>query len=210
MLRVVYSNRTEELIRELASRVRAQQAVVTALAGRATALAGQAGGPLVPVPVVVPGAAMESAVRLGIAREVGIAANLDVQLLTRFAAKVVSSSLAGEAVRVADAGAMEAMVLELLLGDLAGDALAPLTTYLRSAGDDPDAVDGRRAQLAARIGRIFEEYTYSRGEMLTGWLKDERQLDPRHAETEAWQSRLWRLLFGPSGVASRRTPSGKT
>jgi hypothetical protein len=62
MLRVVYSNRTEELIRELAARVRAQQ------------LAPGGPGPLAPVPVVVPGAAMESALRLGIAREVGIAA----------------------------------------------------------------------------------------------------------------------------------------
>ena len=41
-------------------------------------------------------AAMESAVRLGIAREVGIAANLDVQLLTRFAANVVGARVADE------------------------------------------------------------------------------------------------------------------
>ncbi|HEX8791787.1 MAG TPA: exodeoxyribonuclease V subunit gamma [Polyangiaceae bacterium] len=188
MLRVVYSNRTEELIRELAARVRAQQ------------LAPGGPGPLAPVPVVVPGAAMESAVRLGMAREAGIAANLDVQLLTRFAANMTG-------VRVADAGAIEAMVLELLLGDMADEALAPLRAYLHSAGDDADAVDGRRAQLAARIGRIFEEYTYSRGELLAGWLrKDEPQLDARHAETEAWQRRLWRLLFGPEGAAARRTP----
>jgi exodeoxyribonuclease V gamma subunit len=195
MLRVVYSNRTEELIRELAARVRAQQGV--------SALAGQAPGglgPLVPVPVVVPGAAMESALRLGIAREVGIAANLDVQLLTRFAANVAG-------VRVADAGAIEAMVLELLLGDMADAALAPLRAYLHSAGDDADAVDGRRAQLAARIGRIFEEYTYSRAEMLSGWLRsDEPQVDARHAELEAWQRRLWRLLFGPQGLATWRSP----
>lgn len=188
MLRVVYSNRTEELIRELAARARAQQ------------LAPGGPGPLVPVPVVVPGAAMESAVRLGVAREVGIAANLDVQLLTRFAANVSGA-------HVADARAIEAMALELLLGDMADESLAPLRAYLHSAGDDGDAVDGRRAQLAARIGRIFEEYTYSRAEMLAGWLRnDEPQLGPRHAETEAWQRRLWRSLFGPDGAASRRTP----
>ena len=195
MLRVVYSNRTEELIRELATRVRAQQ------------LAPGGPGPLAPVPVVVPGVAMESALRLGIAREAGIAANLDVQLLTRFAANVTGA-------RVADAGAVEAMVLELLLGDMADAALAPLRAYLHAvpalagrAGDDADAVDGRRAQLAARIGRIFEEYTYSRAEMLSGWLRsDEPQVEARHAETEAWQRRLWRLLFGPQGLATRRSP----
>ncbi len=103
MIRLVYSNRTEELVRELAARVRTQQLQA---------------GPLVPVPIVVPGAAMESAVRLGIAREQGIAANLEVQLLTRFAASVA----APEGARIADANAIQAMVLELVLDDARDEA----------------------------------------------------------------------------------------
>ena len=53
-LRLVYSNRTEELLTELAARVRAQQARE---------------GPLVPVRLVVPNGSVEGYVRLGIARD---------------------------------------------------------------------------------------------------------------------------------------------
>src|ERR1019366_790633 len=98
MVRLVYSNRTEELLAELAARVRAQQA---------------RDGALTPVRIVVPSAAVEGYVRLGIAREQGIAANLDVALLTRFAGAVAAPAGA----RVADAGSLEAMALELLLDD---------------------------------------------------------------------------------------------
>src|SRR5258708_5704562 len=92
VLRVVYSNRTEELLDELAARVRAQQKAA----------------PLAAVPVVVSSSGVERAVRMGMARLCGVAANLDVSLLTRFAAGVVESAAGA---RVADAAAFEAMAL---------------------------------------------------------------------------------------------------
>jgi exodeoxyribonuclease V gamma subunit len=188
MVRLVYSNRTEELLAELAVRVRAQQA---------------RDGALVPVRVVVPNANVEAAVRQGVALEAGIAANLDAPLLTRF----VGEAACPPGARVADAESLESMSLALLLDEalLAEPELAPVRAYLRAAGDAPDAIDVRRVQLAARLGRIFEEYTYSRDEMLASWRQGET-LDGKHAETERWQRRLWRGIFGEAGIALARTP----
>jgi exodeoxyribonuclease V gamma subunit len=178
MFRLVYSNRTEELIAELAGRVRADQA---------------AAGPLVPVPILVPSGGVEAYVRLGVARACGIAANLAVSLLTRFAGDLLGT--------VGDAAAFEAGVLRTLLDDeaLADDDLAPVRAYLGAAGDAPEAVDVRRVQLAARVGRLFEEYSYSRGEMLAAW-RTRATLDGDHAETERWQRRLWNAIMARSGA----------
>jgi exodeoxyribonuclease V gamma subunit len=188
MVRLVYSNRTEELLTELGGRVRAQQA---------------RDGALLPVRIVVPGRSLETHVRLGIAREQGIAANLDVQLLTRFAGAVAAPPGA----RIADASALSAMALQLLLDEeaLAAPDLGPVLGYLRAAGDSADAMDVRRVQLASRVGRIFEEYTYSRGEMLSAW-KTGPVLDASRAEIERWQRRLWLAMFGPDGLARRAAP----
>jgi exodeoxyribonuclease V gamma subunit len=188
LVRLVYSNRTEELLAELGTRVRAQQA---------------ADGALLPVRLVVPHAGVEGYVRLGIARDQGIAANLQASLLTRFAAAITAPPDG----RVADAASLEALALALLLDDarVAEPELAPVRAYLVAAGDRPDAVDVRRVQLAAHLGKLFEEYTYSRGELLTLWKKG-LALGPEHAETERWQRRLWLAMFGDGGSARTRRP----
>ena len=188
MLRLVYSNRTEELLAELGLRVRAQQT---------------GGGALVPVRIVVPSRSLDNYVRLGIARAQGIAANLEVELLTPFAAAMASPPGS----RVADAPAIEALALRLLLDEaaLAAPELSPVVDYLRAAGDSADAMDLRRVQLAARVGRLFEEYSYSRGEMLKAW-ESGPVLDASRAEVERWQRRLWLAMFGPEGLARRATP----
>jgi exodeoxyribonuclease V gamma subunit len=186
MVRLVTSNLTEQLLAVLTENVRAQQAN---------------DGPLVPVRIVVPGAMLDRYVRLGIARTCGIAANLETMLLTRFAAQAVSDRAGA---RVATADELEAMALTLLLDDafLQGSELAPVRAYLRSV-DSSVAVDARRVQLAARIGRLFEEYTYSRDEMLASWAGG-TTLGPRYAESERWQRRLWLAMFGDGGLARDR------
>ena len=158
MVRLVYSNRTEDLLAELAARVRVQQA---------------RDGALVPVTVVIPSAGVEGYASLGIARECGVAANLAYVRLTRFAADLVKAT---SGLRVADASALEAMALTLLLDDarLAAPEFAPVRSYLAAAGEATDAVDARRVQLASRIGKLFEEYTYSRGDMLAAWTPSQR------------------------------------
>ncbi|HEV3189931.1 MAG TPA: exodeoxyribonuclease V subunit gamma, partial [Polyangiaceae bacterium] len=187
MVRLIYSNRTSELLAELASRVRAQQSRE---------------GALVPVRIAVPSPSVETYARLGIARACGVAANLRTSLLTPWAHEVCASSRR----RVADAAAIEAMALALLLDDefLAEPELGALRSYLGACGDAPDPIDVRRVQLAARIGRLFEEYTFSRGEMLAAW-RGGTVLQGDHAETERWQRRMWLAMFSEGGLAERRT-----
>jgi exodeoxyribonuclease V gamma subunit len=191
MVRLVYSNRTEELLIELATSIRAQQL---------------RDGPLVPVSIVVPSASVDAYVRTGIATTCGVAANLDVARLTRFASDL---AMTATGFAIADAASIEAMALALLFDDdaLAADDLTPVRTYLLAGGTAGDSVDTRRVQLSARIGRLFEEYTYSRAEMLTAW-RDGLTLGARDAETERWQRRMWLAMFGAGGVADRLGASG--
>jgi len=187
MVRLVYSNETGELLAELARRVRAQQL---------------RDGPLAAVRIIVPSPSVDAYLRFGIARACGIAANLEVSLLTTFAADLMANA-AGS--RMADAAAFEAATLATLVDDdaLAAGDLAAVKTYLYACGDAADAVDLRRAQLAARVGRLFEQYSYSRGDMLRAW-SDGAALDGGDAETERWQRGLWRAAFGPAAIAEGR------
>src|SRR5580704_6865572 len=198
MVRLVYSNRAEELLAELAARVRAQQA---------------RDGALTAVRIVAPSSQVEGYIRLGIAREQGIAANLAFSRLTGLAAEVIHAS---SGARLADAAAIEAMALRVLLDDaaLAHEELAPVRAYLRGGGEASDPMDVRRVQLASRIGRLFEEYTYSRGDMLAAWRRGARgagdpragaaPLPDRYSEIEAWQRRVWLAMFDDGGLAHRR------
>jgi exodeoxyribonuclease V gamma subunit len=183
MLRLVYSNRAEELLTDLAERVRAQQ---------------DRDGALVPVRIVVPNAAVEEYVRFGIARERGIAANLDVVLITRFAGEVLGPR------PIALADSLEAMALALLLDDelLVDDDMAPVRAYV-SAGKSPDGMGVRRVQLAGRVGRLFEQYAFSRGAMLEGWGRG-AHVDDRSSEVEGWQRRMWLAMFGEGGIGRAR------
>ena len=202
MVRLVYSNRAEELLAELAARVRAQQVRDGALAA---------------VRIVAPSAHVEGYLRLGIARERGIAANLEFSRLTGLAAEVVQASAGA---RLADAASIEAMALRVLLDGeaLAHPELAPVRAYLLGGGEATDPMDVRRVQLASRIGRLFEEYTFSRGDMLAAWRRGTHgagearaataaPLGDRFAEIESWQRRLWLAMFADGGLASRR-PAG--
>lgn len=186
MVRLVYSNCTEELLAELATRVRAQQT---------------ASSPLVPVRIVAPNSTIGDYVRLGIARECGVAANLQTMLITEFATDTIAQA---SNARVADAGAFEAMALTLLLDEsfVAHGDLSPVRAYL-AAAPSKDSVDVRRVQLAGCIGRLFEEYTYSRGALLARWSRG-TTLDGRYAEAEQWQRRMWLAMLGDGGLARVR------
>ena len=196
MIRLVYSNRTEELLAELATRVRAQQ-----LARRARSL---------PVSIVVPSAGVEAYVRLGIAREQRH--RREPRRLAPDALRASNAVAGTTGARVADAAALEAMALALLLDDALArvarrSRLGPRLPPRRRA-TRPTPMDVRRVQLASRIGRLFEEYTYSRGDMLTAWC-DGPHPRPRARRDRALAARLWLAMFGERWPrAQRRRPAG--
>jgi exodeoxyribonuclease V gamma subunit len=178
MLHLHYSNRTEALLQ--------------ALVGRLEAARGGGRSPLAPVCVVVPNHNMQRYLELGIARATGVAANLTFHRLERFVGEWLEGCL--PSVRVADRAWFETRVLATLLDDGALEApeLGPVRTYLRAGGEDPDAMDLRRVQLAVRLGGLFEEYAISRPRMVDAWREGRGVAPGRvHADAEGWQRDLF-------------------
>ncbi|MFK7989859.1 MAG: exodeoxyribonuclease V subunit gamma [Sandaracinaceae bacterium] len=182
MIHLTYSNRTEALLVALLRRLSER---------RRRAAAGQA-DPLAPVYIVVPNRNVERYVELGVARGLGVAANLRFERL----GWLVSSFL-GDQVLTEDA--LTARVLRALLDPelVSSPSLGPVRRYLGGAGEDTDAVERRRVQLALHVARLFEEYAFSRPELLDAWSLDEgRFAGGEHAETEAWQRAVFRHARG--------------
>ena len=211
MIRLVYSNATEELLTALADAIGEER---------------RAAGALEPVRVVVPNANIETYLKLGLAERAGIAANLEITFLRRFLARVAERAL--PPARAVDANHIEGCLLAIFhdAARLAEPELGPVRTYLDAAGDAPDAVDRRRYQLAAALARLFDEYASSRPRMLAEWRAhgsararggagidrddaaagssaalDERG---RFAATERWQRALWLAIFGAGGLLAEQ------
>ena len=69
--------------------------------------------------------------------------------------------------------------------------------YLQGA--DGDALDRKRVQLAAELAALFDEYAFSRPEMLAAWR--EGALVPEADQAlQRWQRALWLALHGPRGL----------
>lgn len=193
MLRLVYSNRTEELLAALAETLRERRAA--------------GAHPLEPVELVVPNRNMEQYVRLGLAERLGVAGNLSFRRLERFVADLAAAAVPGG--RLVEAEALAGGVLAVLHDEqaLAAPELAPVRTYL--AAPDADGVALRRVQLAERLGRLFEEYAYSRPEMLAAWRAGTASAFAEGApELAAWQRALWRRVAGPDGLLAAHPPAG--
>ena len=236
MIELVYSNRTERLLDDLADSLRQQR---------------ESGAhPLDPVELVVPNRNMETWVRLGLAQAAGVAANLNFRRIERFIGEIVAETCPGE-FKPVNLDTVEAAVLATLLNrDIIGEPeLKPVRKYLESTGQPAnippradsfedrsafdkhltaDGADIRRVQLASRIAALFQEYTFSRPEMIAAWREggsekqaygepggfgspghpfaDPSAADPTLASTVAWQRALWRAVFGRGGVLEKNPP----
>ncbi len=195
MIHLRYSNRTEELLRTLAGDLAAARA-----AGH---------GLFEPVPLVVPNPQIETYVKLGVARANGVAAHLETRYLRGHLASVVAASAPD--VALVDRAVLEGELLALFHDDrrLAPDDLAPVRAYLAAGGDAPDARDLRRAQLAAELATLFDEYTFARPELLRAWSKGGTiegagAPDDDKRATEAWQRAVWLALHGHGGALEAR------
>jgi len=194
MIHLTYSNRTEALLDSLAADLSAARE--------------QGRSPFERVRIVVPNRNVETWLKHGLARRMGIAANLEILLLRRFVGGLLQHGLRGEEarLRLVDGAILQDLLLSLLLDEdyLRRDEVARVRSYLHAAGEARDAVDLRRLQLATELSRLFEEYGFSRPELLNAWPREPLLEKTPFAETEAWQRRLWIDLFGAGGLAERR------
>lgn len=178
MIQLHYSSRTEALL----------DALVQDLARRRQ----REPSLLEPVHLVVPNATMERYLEIGLAQALGIAANLVFHRLERFVGDWLARVLPG--VRLLDSSRIESTLIDAFMDAelLARPELGPVAEYLQGAGSTPDAVDLRRVQLAGRLAHLFEEYAFSRPELLRAWRSGHTALaDSELGHTEAWQRVLW-------------------
>jgi exodeoxyribonuclease V gamma subunit len=196
MIRLCYSNRTEELLRALAADLKSG-------AG--------ARGIFQPVPLVVPNPQIETYVKLGVARENGVAAHIETRYLRGHLASVVAASAPN--VAIVERPAIEGELLGLLQDEkwLALEELGPVRAYLAAGGDAPDALDLRRYQLAAELARLFDDYAFARPELLNAWREGRTLPDdaagapaPEKRGVEVWERAAWLALFGRGGAFERR------
>ncbi|MFO7951510.1 MAG: exodeoxyribonuclease V subunit gamma [Bacillota bacterium] len=79
-----------------------------------------------------------------------------------------------------------------------------------------DGADLRRVQLASQLAYLFQEYIYSRPEMIAFWrtgkslagdpLDDPAVADPTFASTAAWQHAIFKAVFGQEGFLAQNPP----
>ncbi|MEM6955068.1 MAG: exodeoxyribonuclease V subunit gamma [Myxococcota bacterium] len=177
MLRLVYANRTEALV----------DGFVDAIADRRS--------PLEPLRIVVPSSHMQRYLTLGVAEREGVFAN------ARFA-RLESLARVALGAPPLNRSAWTMAALGVLLDDAAleGAVFEPLRRYLGAAHQD-----GRgAAQLATRLGVLFESYALARPEMVEHWLRGAPHPSDGLSSDAPWQ----RALFEATVERTRRLPLG--
>lgn len=144
-----------------------------------------ASDPLVPEILLVPSLGMQRWLQLEMAREQGIAANLDFRLPSAFVWELINRVFPQVPRRSAfDPEMLAWRVLEALprLPELEGSALAANWKAADAAG---------RYELAWRVADVFDQYLIYRPDWLRFWESGKRLgLGP----DEAWQAALWQEL----------------
>ncbi len=182
MLKVCYSNKPEALA------VRLQEDLVVAVGMPPRDL-------FKPTQLIVASRPLETWLLHQLAPRVGIVANFETWMLRRFTSALVVRAFPGKA--ALDGRALSELLLAIFLdGELAGHELAPVRSYLGRTGRGADEL--RAAQLAAQLGRVFEEYIFSRAEMLEAWAQRRPSPADGGGELAAWQSKLWRRVLAAS------------
>ncbi|MFW6094515.1 MAG: exodeoxyribonuclease V subunit gamma, partial [Pseudomonadota bacterium] len=133
--------------------------------------------------VLVPNAGLGRWLKMHIAGQEGIAANIDALLPAPFFWRLIAGSLPGDE-RDSSAYRRENLRWHLYAH------LPALATEVEEVGrylDDPPA-ELRRWQLAERLAALFDEYLIYRRDMLLRWERGEHGAAP----PERWQAPLWR------------------
>lgn len=124
-----------------------------------------------------------------IAKETGIAANIDFQLPGRFIWSMVTR-LITEPIQdnVFTHEAMLWKLLAILPQHLADPALSKIHDYLNSGESQL-----KQFQFTDKLARLFEHYMMYRPDWITQWSKG--LLVDKLSEHQSWQARLWQALL---------------
>jgi len=152
MVRLHYANRLENLIAPLAAAIRARQQ----------------SHPLQRIPVIVPNRAIEEFVKLRVAEQTGVAANLDFPFLRRFLADKLRA--ADPTLRIVEFEQLQVMLFECIRRGAVRDdrELAAVRDYIAGGSGDEADQERRTMELAGHIARLFREYSISRRAMIGG------------------------------------------
>jgi len=182
-IRIWYSNQLERLADRLIANLEApEESPTTRLFARP--------------PIIVPNRNIETYLKYEFARRVGVAAGLKFHIIESFLADLLPK---GEpASRLLMPAALRAFFLDVLSEepDAARTLPKEVRNYLDGGGQDVDASNLRRYQLASRLARLAGQYGDTRPEMLQAWVEGRASFEGGPlAGTEEWQSVLWSRLI---------------
>lgn len=184
MVRLHYANRLENLLAPLAAAIRARQRSY----------------PLQRMPVIVPNRAIEEFVKLRVAEQTGVAANLEFPFLRRFLADKLRE--ADKSLRIVEFEQLQVLLFECIRRDAVREdrELDAVRGYLAGGSDDEADRERRAMDLAGHVARLFREYSISRRAMIRRWRAGQRLDAAPFEDAERWQRRLWDALFDLDGT----------
>lgn len=170
------SNRTEELIAELAALVDAPGL-----------------DPFAPETLVVQGRGMERWLSMQLADRLGVWANPEILSPRRLLDSIFKRVLGSEIDPAFDPESLMWSVADLLPGLLEQEGFETIRRYLELDGDGR-----KRIQLSYQIANIFYRYMTYRPEMMVAWQNPARS---EFADPDVrWQATLWRALIERLGT----------
>lgn len=190
MLKVFYSNKPEALLAQFQAHLEAVVGLPPRDLFRTTKL-------------IIASRPMEAWLKHQLVHRAGIVANFETWLLRRFSSKLVERAFPDHS--ILDREALKDLLLtRFLAGDVSGPELWPVRHYLGPLGG-PSA-ELRAVQLAAQLGHVFEEYVFSRREMLASWARGYPSPLDGGSELARWQRQLWQRVLADS-KGSRMLPT---
>ncbi|MGR5237041.1 exodeoxyribonuclease V subunit gamma [Vibrio alfacsensis] len=139
--------------------------------------------------ILVQSPGMSQWLKMELAKEFGVAANLEFPLPATFIWEMFTQVLPDVPKRSAfNKEAMTWKLMHLLPGLLSEESFAPLARYLQ---DDSD--HSKLYQLAEKIADIFDGYLVYRPEWIASW--EAGQSVPELEDEHPWQPILWQVLY---------------
>ena len=135
--------------------------------------------PFEPERIVVPHPTLGRWLVLALAKELGIAANVSIELPAQFAWSIMHDALGTLSRDTPFAPDRLRWRIYQQVADLGGPGTAPVRNYL--ADGDPR----KRFELADRLARVYDRCLLYRPDWIRGWER---------GETPHWQAELWRRL----------------